>query len=189
MYTANVRPGESVLVFGVGGVGINAIQGARLCGANPIMAVDTTWPKIWVAKHFGASSVFMASDKIEEAVRDITGGRGADHAIDATGVPAVQERAFGCIRPGGTLTLAGLAPMGTATNFPSAVITRQEKIIKGSYYGTVNPPRDFPKFVELYKAGKLNLDDMITKRYPLDQVNEAYTAMINGDVARGVIAF
>jgi S-(hydroxymethyl)glutathione dehydrogenase/alcohol dehydrogenase len=189
MYTANVRPGESVLVFGVGGVGINAIQGARLCGANPIIAVDNRWPKIWVARHFGAGSVFMASDNVEQAVRDITHGRGVDHAIDATGVPEVQERAFHCIRAGGTLTLAGLAPMGSATNFPSAVITRQEKTIKGSYYGTVNPARDFPKFVELYQAKKLNLDDMVTKPFSLDQVNEAYKAMIEGDVARGVITF
>ncbi|HTL31308.1 MAG TPA: Zn-dependent alcohol dehydrogenase [Tepidisphaeraceae bacterium] len=189
IYTAGIRPGESVLVFGVGGVGINAIQGARLCGANPIIAVDTTWPKIWVARHFGAQGVFMADDKIEDAVRDITQGRGVDHAIDATGLPQVQERAFNCIRPGGTLTLAGLAPMGTSTNFPSAVITRQERTIKGSYYGTVNPPRDFPMYIDLYKAGKLNLDDMITKRYQLEQVNDAYKAMIDGEVARGVITF
>jgi S-(hydroxymethyl)glutathione dehydrogenase/alcohol dehydrogenase len=188
MFTAQVRPGESVLVFGVGGVGINIIQGARLCGANPIIAVDTHWPKIWAAKHFGAQSVFMADDKVEDAVGEITHGRGVDHAFDATGIPQVQERAFTCLRPGGTLTLAGLAPMGTSTNFPSSIITRQEKTIKGSYYGTVNPPRDFPMFVELYQAGKLNLDDLVTKKYSLEQVNEAYRAMIDGDVARGIVA-
>ena len=187
MFAAGVKPGESVLVLGCGGVGLNVIQGARLCGASTILAVDTQWVKIWIAKHFGADSVIMASDDIVAITKHHTHGRGADHVFDATGIPSVQERALDCVRPGGTLTLAGLAPMGTATNFPSAVITRQEKTIKGSYYGTVNAPRDFPMLVELYKAGKLNLDDLITRRYKLDQINDAYHDCAAGSLARGVI--
>jgi len=101
----------------------------------------------------------------------------------------VQERALDCVRPGGTLTLAGLAPMGTATNFPSAVITRQEKTIKGSYYGGVNPSRDFPMLLELYKAKRLNLRDLITRRYPLEQINEAFAEMNRGEVARSIVIF
>ena len=127
MFTAGVRPGESVLVLGCGGVGLNIIQGARLCGASPILAVDTQTEKIWVAKHFGAQSVVMASDDIVAFVKRHTAGRGADHVFDATGIPALQEKALAYARPGGTLTLAGLAPMGTATNFPSAVITRRKE--------------------------------------------------------------
>jgi S-(hydroxymethyl)glutathione dehydrogenase/alcohol dehydrogenase len=109
--------------------------------------------------------------------------------FEAIGVPAVQEKALELVRPGGTLTLAGLSAMGTATNFPAAVIARQEKIIRGSYYGSVNAQRDFPMLIDLYAAGKLNLDDMITKRFRLEQVNEAYEEMSQGKLARGVIVF
>src|SRR5207244_352799 len=144
MFTAHVRPGESVVVLGCGGVGLSAIQGAQLCGAKPIIAVDTRPEKIWVAQHFGAQHVLMSSDDIVTAIKHHTNGRGADHAIEATGIPRVQEQVLDCIRPGGTLTLAGLAPMDSKTNFPSAVLTRQEKTIKGSYYGSTSPSRDFP---------------------------------------------
>ena len=187
MFTAKVQPGESVVVFGCGGVGLNIIQGSRICGAAQILAVDTRPEKIWVAKHFGAQSVFMADDDIVKIVRAKTGGRGADHVFEAIGNPTLQEKAFECLRPGGTLTLAGLAPMGSTTNFPSAVIARQEKTIRGSYYGTANPQRDFPMLIELYSEGKLNLDDLITRRYSLEQINEAYRDMLAGELARGVI--
>jgi len=187
MFTAKVLPGESVLVFGCGGVGISVIQGARICGADPIIAVDARPEKIWIAKHFGAQSFLQASDDVANIIRDKTGGRGADHVFEAVGIPALQEKALECVRPGGTLTLAGLAPMGSSTNFPSAVIARQEKTIRGSYYGTVNAHRDFPKLLELYSSGKLNLDDMITRRYSLEQINDAYRDMLNGELARGVI--
>lgn len=187
MFTAGVKPGESVLVLGCGGVGLNIIQGARLCGASPILAVDTQPVKIWIAKHFGVQSVVMATDDIVAITKHHTHGRGADHVFDATGAPSVQERALDCVRPGGTLTLAGLAPMGTTTNFPSAVITRQEKTIKGSYYGSVNAPRDFPMLLELYRSRQLNLDDLITLRYALEQVNDAFAEMNQGKIARTVV--
>jgi Zn-dependent alcohol dehydrogenase len=187
MFTAGVRPGESVVVFGCGGVGLNVIQGARACGATPILGVDTQWVKIWIGQHFGAHKVVMAGDDVVAITKHHTHGIGADHVFDATGVPAVQERALECVRPGGTMTLAGLAPMGSATNFPSAVITRQDKTIKGSYYGGVNPPRDFPMLLELYKANRLNLRDLITRRYPLEQISEAFAEMNRGEVARSIV--
>jgi len=187
IHTAHVRPGDSVVVLGCGGVGLSIIQGARLAGAAKIMAVDTQWEKIWVARHFGADSVTMWTDDLLAIVRHHTDGRGADHVLEAIGAAGVQERALELARPGGTITLAGLAPMGTATNFPSALVTRQEKTIKGSYYGSVNPMRDFPMLIDLYRGGRLNLDDMITRRYSLEQVNEAYRDMVEGKLARGVI--
>ena len=187
MLTAQVKPGDTVVVFGCGGVGLSAIQGARLCGAKRIIAVDTKAVKIWVAQHFGAQSVLMDTDDVVGIVKHHTGGRGADHAIEAIGAPAVQELALDTIRPGGTLTLAGLSPMGSATHFPAAVLARQEKTIKGSYYGGVNPRRDFPMLLDLYAEGKLNLDDLITRRYRLEQINEAYRDMLAGELARGVI--
>src|SRR4051812_31446234 len=105
MFTAGVKPGESVLVFGCGGVGLSVIQGARLCGASTILGVDTQWVKIWVAQHFGAHKVMMTTDDVVAITKSHTNGRGADHVFDATGSPAVQERALDCVRPGGTLTL------------------------------------------------------------------------------------
>ena len=187
MYTAAVRAGESAVVFGCGGVGLSIVQGLRLCGASPIIAVDSHEPKIWAAKHFGAQSAVLASDDVVRIVKHHTNGRGTDHAFEAVGIAALQEKALECIRPGGTLTLAGLASMGTASNVPSAVITRQEKTIRGSYYGGVHAPRDFPMLLDLYRSGKLNLDDMITRRYTLEQINDAYREMVNGELVRGVV--
>ena len=187
VHTAGVRPGDTVVVFGIGGVGISVIQGARLCGAATIIAVDTSIQKIAVGRHFGATSVVMHTDDVAAIARHHTAGRGADHAFDATGLPQVQERALDCVRPGGTLTLAGLAPMDSTTRFPSAVVTRQEKTIRGSYYGSVHAPRDFPMLLDLVRAGRLNLADMVTRRYRLDQDNGAFADLAAGKLARGVI--
>jgi NDMA-dependent alcohol dehydrogenase len=189
MFTAEVKPGESVVVFGCGGVGLNILQGAALCGAEKIIAVDTNSAKMEIARQFGATHTLLADENPLQAIRDLTNGRGAEHAFEAVGIPSLQELAFEAIRPGGTLTLAGLSPMGTGTNLPGAIITRQEKVIKGSYYGTVNASRDFPMLLDLYMAGKLKLDELISQRYTLDQINQAYEAMLSGTVARGVIVF
>jgi S-(hydroxymethyl)glutathione dehydrogenase/alcohol dehydrogenase len=189
MYTAAVRPGESVVIYGAGGIGLNTIQGALLCGASTIIAVDTNDTKMRIAREFGATHAIKSDDQTIEAIRDLTGGRGADHVFEAVGLPSVQEASFEAVRPGGTLTLVGLSPMGSGTNLPGAIITRQEKTIKGSYYGTVNARRDFPLFIDLYANGQLKLDQMISKRYPLEEINTAYDAMLCGEVARGVIAF
>ncbi len=189
MYTAEVRPGDSVVVFGCGGVGLNILQGAMLCGAQTIIAVDTNPAKMTIARQFGASHTLLSDDNTLKAVRNLTNGRGAEHAFEAVGVPALQEMALKAIRPGGTLTLAGLSPMGTGTNLPGAIITRQEKVIKGSYYGTINASRDFPLLLDLYMAGKLKLDELVSQQYSLDEINEAYDAMLSGGVARGVVVF
>lgn len=189
IYTAQVKAGESVVVFGCGGVGLNILQGAVLCGAQTIIAVDTNPAKMEIARQFGATHTLMADQNPLQGIRDLTHGRGADHAFEAVGIPALQELAFSAIRPGGTLTLAGLSPMGTGTNLPGAVITRQEKVIKGSYYGTIDASRDFPLLLDLYMAGKLKLDELISQQYRLDQINEAYAAMLSGAVARGVVVF
>ncbi|MEO8608685.1 MAG: Zn-dependent alcohol dehydrogenase [Chloroflexota bacterium] len=189
MYTAEVRPGDSVVVFGCGGVGLNILQGAALCGAGMIIAVDNNPAKMEIAKQFGATHTLMANEKVHRTVHEMTDGRGADHAFEAVGIPALQEQGLKAIRPGGTLTLAGLSPMGSGTNLPGAVITRQEKVIKGSYYGTVNANRDFPLLIDLYMNGKLKLDELVSQQYRLDQINEAYDAMLTGSVARGVVVF
>lgn len=189
LYTAAVRPGESVVVYGAGGVGLNILQGAALCGASPIIAVDLHPAKEQIARTFGATHFVAADSHTIEAVRALTGGYGADHVFESVGTPAIQESSLAAVRPGGVLTLVGLSPMGTGTNLPGALLVRQEKTVKGSYYGSVSPRRDFPKLVDLYAAGRLKLDELISEEYRLDQINEAYAAMLSGSAARGVIVF
>ena len=189
LYTAKVRAGESVVVYGCGGIGLNILQGAAMVGATTIIAVDTSPAKLDIARAFGATHTLLADDNTLDGIRDLTGGRGADHVFEAVGAPAVQEAAFEAARPGGMLTLVGLSAMGTGTNLPGAVITRQEKTIRGSYYGTVSARRDFPLFLDMYMAGKLKLDELVSQEYPLTEINTAFDAMLTGGVARGVIVF
>lgn len=189
LYTAGVRAGETVVVYGAGGVGLNIVQGARLCGAKTIIAVDVNPAKAMLAQTFGATHFLQADADAVAQIRALTDGRGADHVFESVGLPQLQEEALSATRPGGMLTLVGLAPMGTGTNLPGAVITRTEKTIKGSYYGTVNPRRDFPLLLDLYQRGLLKLDELISREYPLESINEAYEAMLGGGVARGVIVF
>lgn len=189
LYTAGVRPGESVVVFGCGGIGLNILQGAALCGARMIIAVDTNAPKLAMARGFDATHTLLMGDDVIAQIRALTGGRGADHVFEAVGLPGVQETALYAARPGGVLTLVGLSPMGSATNLPGAYLTRKEIVVKGSYYGSVHPARDFPLLIDLYMAGKLKLDRLVSQTYRLEQINEAYAAMLTGEIARGVIVF
>ncbi|MEO1443071.1 MAG: Zn-dependent alcohol dehydrogenase, partial [Chloroflexota bacterium] len=180
LFTADVRPGASVVVLGCGGVGLNAIQGAALAGAEKIIAVDVNHRKKSAAVEFGATHFLISDNDLTAKIQELTGGRGADFAFEAVGIPALQEKAMEVIRPGGTAVLAGLSPMGTSTNLPGAILTREEKTVKGSYYGTVVPDRDFPRLLQLYKARKLKLDELISHEYSLEQINEAYDDLING---------
>ena len=189
MYTAGVRPGESVAVFGAGGIGLNIIQGAQFCGADPIIAVDTSATKHELARQFGATHALPSDERAVAELRALSGGRGVDKAFEAVGLPQLQEKAFEATRPGGTLTLVGTAPDGSRVNLPGAIITRAEKTVRGSFYGSVNPERDIPALLRLYAAGQLNLEQLITRRYQLSQINEAFADMNGGDVARGVIVF
>jgi S-(hydroxymethyl)glutathione dehydrogenase/alcohol dehydrogenase len=187
--TANVRPGSSVVVYGAGGIGLNIIMGAKLAGASRIIAVDTHEAKADMALAFGATDVLMAGPDAIDAIRRMTAGRGADYVFEAIGLPQVQEECLAATRPGGTVVLAGVAPMGSSTNLPGALITRQEKTITGTYYGSANPARDFPLYADLYRRGLLDLDRLISRIYPLAQINEAYADMLGGEIARGLIVF
>lgn len=189
LHTAGVRAGERVVVLGAGGVGLSAIMGAVHAGASQVIAVDAHPAKMAIAKTFGATEALQSGNGLVERIRALTEGRGADHVIEAVGLPALQELALEAARPGGTITLAGLSAMGTATNLPGAVLVRQEKTVKGSYYGTIHAPRDFPMLLDLFMTGKLPLDRMVSARYPLSRINEAYDTMLAGATARGVITF
>ena len=189
LHTAGVKAGESVVVLGCGGVGLAAVQGAVLAGAGPIIAVDNHPAKMAIARQFGATEALPSDHQLLTRIRALTEGRGADHVIEAVGLPALQELALEAVRPGGTVTLAGLSAMGTATNLPGAVLVRQEKTVKGSYYGTVHAPRDFPMLLDLYMSGKLPLGQMVSARYPLSAINKAFDTMLAGATVRGVITF
>jgi S-(hydroxymethyl)glutathione dehydrogenase/alcohol dehydrogenase len=185
--TARVRPGSVVAVLGAGGVGLSVILGAQLAGAAAIIAVDRSEAKCRLARSFGATETLLASPDVPAAIRGLTEGRGADYVFEAVGIPALQEQGLDAVRPGGTLVLAGIVPMGSSTNLPGAILTRQEKTVMGTYYGTANPRRDFPLYADLYRRGKLDLDRLVSRTYPLEQINEAYADMLSGDTARGVI--
>jgi S-(hydroxymethyl)glutathione dehydrogenase/alcohol dehydrogenase len=187
--TAQVRPGSSVAIFGAGGVGMSMVLGARLVGAARIIVVDSVASKGEQARALGATHFVPAGADAPAAIRALTGGRGADYAFEAVGLPAVQEACLDAARPGGMIVLAGLAPMGTNTNLPGAVLTRQEKTVKGSYYGSAHPPRDFPLLASLYLDGLLDLDSLITRSYRLEEINSAYAEMLAGRVVRSVVIF
>ncbi|HSG18719.1 MAG TPA: Zn-dependent alcohol dehydrogenase [Anaerolineae bacterium] len=187
--TVRVEPGSSVVVFGAGGVGLSIIMGALLAGARQIIAVDTNETKGDLAQSFGATDVLINSPDVVQDIRDLTEGRGADYVFEAIGIPAVQELSLEAARPAGTVVLVGVSPMGSGTNLPGAIITRQEKTVTGSYYGTANTARDFPLYADLFLKGRLDLNGLISRKYRLEQINEAYADMLAGEMARGVIYF
>ena len=186
--TSSVAAGESVVVLGTGGVGLNVLQAACRAGAHPIIACDMRPEKEELARAFGATD-FVVAENIDDVVKDRTEGHGADHVFEAVGSPALQERSLDWVRPGGTITLVGLSSMTESTNLSGAVIARREITIRGSYYGSVDAARDFPLFVDLYRQGELKLDELVTHRYRPDEINEAFAAMMSGKVGRGVIVW
>jgi NDMA-dependent alcohol dehydrogenase len=187
--TAQVKPGSSVAVIGAGGVGISVVLGAKLAGASQIFVLDTNKAKITLARAFGATDFYVNEVGVHDAIRAKTGGRGPDYVFEAVGLPKLQEQALDLVRPGGVIVLSGISPMGSSTNLPGAILTRQEKTVMGSYYGTANTARDFPLYADLYLKGKLDLDRMVSRRFTLDQINEAYADMLKGETARGVVVY
>ena len=185
--TAHVETGASVAVFGVGGVGLSVVMGAAAAGASPIIAVDPHPARLMKALELGATHTCQ-SDPID-TIRSLTDGRGADYVFEAVGDPSVQELCLEAARPGGVVVLSGIAPMGSGTNFPGAILTRQEKTVMGSYYGTSDPARDFPLYAQMMADGRLPLEKLVTRRYALEQINEAYEDMLAGRTARGVVVF
>jgi NDMA-dependent alcohol dehydrogenase len=188
--TAQVRPGQSVAVFGTGGVGLNVVQGAVLAGAEPIIGVDVNELKLGLAKKFGATHVVNASatDPVS-AIEELTGGRGVDYSFEVIGRPEVMTQAFLAVRRGGKAVVVGVAPPTAMASVPAMLLALTERSLLGSLYGSANMSRDVPRLIGLYRAGRLKLDELITRRYKLPQVGEAFTALERGEVARGVIEF
>ena len=187
-HTAAVEPGSTVAVIGCGGVGLSCINGAELAGAGRIIAIDTVENKLDMAKIFGATDVVNASDvnPVGE-VRELTGG-GVQYSFEAIGLKQTAEQAFSMLRPGGTATIIGMIPIGVKIELTGAAFL-QEKKIQGSMMGSNRFRVDMPRFIDFYLAGKLHLDEMVSKRIELSQVNEAFADMKSGSVARSVIIF
>ncbi len=184
--TAGVEPGESVAVLGVGGVGLSAVLGARYAGAGTVVAVDPSADRRHKAVELGASQV-CAPDEASEVVRDATAGLGADWVFECVGSADVQRRALEVTRPGGRCVLVGLAPMGTSLELDTALLVREEKAVLGCYYGSCDPKRDLVRYAQLFLDGDLPLDRLVTRRWPLDQIGDAYAALLAGEGARGVV--
>jgi S-(hydroxymethyl)glutathione dehydrogenase/alcohol dehydrogenase len=186
--TARIEAGATVAVFGAGGVGLAVIQGARIAGAGMIIAVDVFERKLAQARELGATHTIDASkeDPIE-AIRKLTNG-GVEYAFEAIGLKKAAEQAFECIRPGGTATVIGMIPVGQKLELEGSMFLR-EKRIQGCTMGSNRFKVDMPKYVDFYQRGLLRLDEMITRRGRLEDVNEAFRAMKAGEVARTVLMF
>ena len=186
--TARIEVGSTVAVIGCGGVGLSAINGAAIAGAGRIIAIDVKGSKLNVAKHFGATDVIDASktDPVE-AVKELTGG-GVEYSFEALGMKQTSEQAFGMIRTSGVATIIGMVPEGLMLEIPADSLL-SDKTLKGSNMGSNHFRVDMPRFVDFYLNGKLKLDDMISRRIGLADINEAFDEMQAGAVSRSVIVF
>ncbi len=189
--TARVRPGETVAVIGCGGVGLNVIQGAVLCGAGQIIAVDMVDEKLRLATQFGATHTVNAKDNadVPGAIRELTHGVGADYAFEVIGSPAVINQAFMAVRRGGKVIVVGVPGFGTDLTLPGAALPLEEKWVIGSLYGSANMRRDMPKLIDLYMQKKLKIDELISRRIKIDEINTALDALEKGEGARSVIVY
>jgi S-(hydroxymethyl)glutathione dehydrogenase / alcohol dehydrogenase len=181
---AAVQIGQSVVVFGVGGVGVNIVQSASLVSANPIVALDVVDSKLEWARTFGATHAFNAKDDdVADKIRAVVGAQGADVVVDTTGRARVIELAYELTHPDGKTILVGVPRKGDNISIYSLPL-HFRKVLTGSHGGSAEPHVDIPRFIRLMKAGKLSLDGLVTHEYPLDQVNEAIATVRRGEAGR-----
>ena len=187
--TARIHAGETVAVIGCGGVGLSCINGAFIAGASRIIAVDLSATKLNIAKEFGATDVVNPNDgDVAKQVRQLTGGEGVHHAFEAIGLKQTAEDAFRMIRPGGCATIIGMVPVGTKVELHGPEFLREKKM-QGSNMGSNRFRIDMPRYIEFYRQGRLKLDEMVSQRIGLGDVNDAFVEMKRGDIARSVIVF
>jgi Zn-dependent alcohol dehydrogenase len=194
--TLRVRPGESVAVFGAGGIGLCAIAAAATVDAHPVVAVDVAEDKLAFAKRFGATHTINAREvEAVQAIRELSNG-GVDYAIDAIGLPQTQEQILRAARPGfsglnrgGTALLIGITPPGAQARLDTSLFTGNRSFTRTSG-GDCRPERDFPTFIRWYRAGKLKLNELVTRRYTIDQINAAVEDLERGRIlGRGIITY
>jgi S-(hydroxymethyl)glutathione dehydrogenase/alcohol dehydrogenase len=190
VYAGGVTPGDTVVVYGIGGIGINSVQGASHGGATYVVAVDPLAMKRQKAEELGATHSCASAQEAQEAVGQLTRGVGADVAIITVDVvdDSVVSAAFDVIRKGGTVVITGLAdPAKHTVHLSGAVMTLYQKTIKGTLFGDANPIYDIPRLLGMYDAGQLKLDELVTRTYSLDQLNEGYEDLVAGRNIRGVV--
>jgi NDMA-dependent alcohol dehydrogenase len=187
--TARVTPGSAVAVFGVGGVGLNVLQGAVLAGADTIVAVDLSPAKLEFARRFGATHTVDASRQdAAKAIRELTEGRGADYAFEAIGRKKSIEQAYAATRKGGTCVVIGIGSKDETVDVNVYFLPVLEKRLVGCWYGGADVRRDLPRLLTLYREGRLKLDELVTRTYRLEEVNQAFADMA-GSLGRGLITF
>ena len=185
--TAAVRPGATVAVFGCGGVGLSVIQGARIAGAKRIIAVDLSAEKMELAREFGATDTVTPGGDPNREIFEMTGRIGVDYAFEVIGLSTTIEQCIKAARRGGTAVLVGVGRMEDRFSVNTLILPLTSKRIVGCMYGSVNAKVDFPLYLDLYRQGKLDLDRMVTKTYPIDEAPQAFEDLEKGVNARGVI--
>jgi NDMA-dependent alcohol dehydrogenase len=192
VHAAATQPGDTIAIYGIGGIGINAVQGAALAGAANVVAIDPLPNKREMAERMGATHSVASAEEAHELIQQLTHGVGADKAIITVDIvnTEVTTSAIHCIRKGGTVVVTGLAdPTKNTIEFPGALLTLFEKRIQGSLFGSGDPFRDIPRLVNMYQAGQIKLDELITKTYTLDEINQGYQDLVDGKNIRGVILY
>ncbi|MBX5468161.1 MAG: NDMA-dependent alcohol dehydrogenase [Firmicutes bacterium] len=191
VYAAGTRPGDTVAIFGIGGVGMSAVQGAKMAGARYIVAVDPLESKRRWAKEFGATHVAANGEEARKLIQEITWGAMADKAVVTAGevYTDVVMEALSVVGKTGTVVIIGMMMQGSRIQIPQSMITLFEKRIFGSLFGNANPVHDIPHLLKLYRDGQFPIDRFITSRYTLDQVNQGYRDMWEGKNIRGIIEY
>ncbi|MCQ4080832.1 Zn-dependent alcohol dehydrogenase [Streptomyces sp. RB6PN25] len=188
--TAGIRVGDTVVIVGCGGVGLNAVQGARIAGASTVIAIDMHQERLDLAVKLGATEVLQPSDKTVKAVRALTGGRGADHVLEVVGRQETVRDAVKMTRRGGQVVLVGAAGDDVNLTVPAFTgVVMTEKIIRGSLYGSSDVKRDVPRLIRLYEKGVLKLDELVTETFEFDKVNDAVDYCASEKGARAVVVF
>jgi alcohol dehydrogenase (nicotinoprotein) len=188
--TAKTRAGDTVAVYGVGGIGINSVQAARYSGAKYVVAIDPLENKRAKALELGATHAFATAAEAQDVITSLTRGQGADSAIITVGLvdADVVTAAFTAVGKGGIVVITGLNKLFAPTiQLPGTILTLFRKSVVGSLFGDCNPTTDIPKILGLYKSGDIKLDEIITRTYTLDEVNEGYDDLLNGKNIRGII--
>jgi S-(hydroxymethyl)glutathione dehydrogenase/alcohol dehydrogenase len=189
--SAQVKPGQTIIIMGIGGIGINAVQGAAHAGATHVIAVDPVEFKRETAQALGATHAYASMDEAAEFARSVTNGQGADAALVTTGVLKTEHvaQAFSAIRKAGTVVVTGLGNAEEPVVVPAFELTLFQKRIQGSLFGASSPSRDIPWMLQMYQSGQLKLDELITRRYKLDEIGQGYADMHAGKNIRGVIVY
>ncbi|HQN11818.1 MAG TPA: zinc-binding dehydrogenase, partial [Quisquiliibacterium sp.] len=187
VHTAKVEPGSTVAVVGCGGIGLAAVNGAEIAGAGRIIAIDKDPGKLELAKKFGATDGIVADEDTAKRVLEMTGG-GVHYSFECIGLKQTTELCFAMLRPGGTATVIGMIPVGTKIELHGPDFLRERRI-QGSMMGSNRFRVDMPRLIDFYQKGRLHLDDLVSGRLKLEQINEGFDALKKGGVARNVIVF